>query len=343
MIQQVQPVQRVCSLIGFQAENKVFPSCPVTYPPFFHPAHSQFSVTEVDKMNVYQTAVWIQTLGCSKGWKEAATYSRSFWENQISGQMLPEVSVKMMENDLKVKDPNHRMEIKFTIDSLFPKVEKVKHDEVRPHSGIGLYSDTQSWSASWNGQHAYNSNMEEDSSCFDSMAVDSVCSSNISTGDISRNRKLILTLPKDRVKHGQEVLELKQRFAECNYAVDILPLGWKDNSYVVVFENEKLRKEARSRAKEIGYELAKYRGRRPSPEFPVKYQALSELYVRKGKSLKQERIVKIIRKHEIITVNQAKGRRARIVEVLENGGRKNIGWVSLHTLNGESLMKRMDD
>jgi len=159
----------------------------------------------------------------------------------------------------------------------------------------------------------------------------------------AKSKKLILTLTTDD-KVPREHIEyfLKKRFEKFSYNVEISPIIWKPGSYVVVFEDEKLAEEALSQAEAIGYNLAKYRGRKPSPKCLVKYKALADLWIRTGKSMQQRRTERIIRKNEIVTVNQVKGRRARIVSIV-NGEQKNIGWVSLHTLNGESLMKRVDD
>jgi len=355
IFQLAQPVQSVCSLNNFQGEKKIFPNYPPTVPAMFHPANSRYGVKEACKMNVYETSMWILTLGVSMGWQEAQTYSINFLKHAISGDMLPEVSLKLLKNDLKVENPKHRYKIKSTIDSLFPKIGKEKPDK-----------------------HLSNSGMEEDSSCFGPMSVGrSICSSNglmnrsaqakdctDSTMSVDRSicslngltsrsiqakevadstkTQLVLTLtPENTVPLGQVKYILKNKFAKFGYNVDIFPMSWKHGSYVVVFEDAKLAKEARTKAQAKGYKLSKYRGQRPSPKFLVKYKALVDLPIRTGKSTKQGKTGRKVRKDDVITINQVKGRRARIVSLV-NGVQKNIGWVSLHTLTGESLMKRID-
>merc|ERR1719334_2144901 len=95
----------------------------------FHPANSRYGVTEACKMNVYETSMWILTLGVSMGWQEAETYSRNFLEHEISGDMLSDVSVQWLKNDLKVENPKHRYKIKSAIDRLFTKIRKEKPDQ----------------------------------------------------------------------------------------------------------------------------------------------------------------------------------------------------------------------
>jgi len=61
----------------------------------------------------------------------------------------------------------------------------------------------------------------------------------------------------------------------------------------------------------------------------VEYKALSRVTVRSGKSFKSE-IIGHIYKGTIVTVNQCKGRRARLIRNTSKGTIE-IGWVSLHT------------
>jgi len=73
----------------------------------------------------------------------------------------------------------------------------------------------------------------------------------------------------------------------------------------------------------------KHKAPSPTPKSPVEYKVLSRVTVRGGKSLKSE-IIGHIYKGTIVTVNQCKGRRARVVRNTNNGTME-IGWVSLHT------------
>jgi len=62
----------------------------------------------------------------------------------------------------------------------------------------------------------------------------------------------------------------------------------------------------------------------PSPKCPVEYKVLSRVTVRIGKSLKSK-IVGCICKGAIVTVNQIKGRRARVIHNTINGATIQIG------------------
>jgi len=77
-------------------------------------------VTVANDMTVYETSIWIWTLGYNHGWSEAEWYSKRFQENNIAGNILPSLSLQMLEQNLGIQNPIHRMTIKSTIDYLFP-------------------------------------------------------------------------------------------------------------------------------------------------------------------------------------------------------------------------------
>jgi len=89
-------------------------------PPFFEPAGTQVWVAPVDKMDIYQTVQWIRTFAESKNWENADQYAQSFWEQQISGLKLQELTTERMEDVLGIKNKVHRREILSTIRSLYP-------------------------------------------------------------------------------------------------------------------------------------------------------------------------------------------------------------------------------
>jgi len=78
------------------------------------------TVTIANDMTVYQTSIWIWTLGYNNGWLEAECYSKRFQENDINGNMLPKLSLQTLEQILGIKKPIHCMTIKSAIDYLFP-------------------------------------------------------------------------------------------------------------------------------------------------------------------------------------------------------------------------------
>jgi len=92
-----------------------------TIPRFFHPPTAPYSITPIAMMDVWQTGIWIWTLGYFKGWKEAETYSKNFKENSISGKSLQQLTSQMLESDLGVIDETHQRELLSTIRSLYPQ------------------------------------------------------------------------------------------------------------------------------------------------------------------------------------------------------------------------------
>jgi len=78
------------------------------------------------QMNVEQTADWIRILGFFKGWLDADNYFKTFKDNDITGDMLPLISLKMLEIDLEITNIEHRLTIRSLIDELFaqPKSDR---------------------------------------------------------------------------------------------------------------------------------------------------------------------------------------------------------------------------
>merc|ERR1712060_708372 len=116
----------------------------------------------------------------------------------------------------------------------------------------------------------------------------------------------------------------------------------KPNTYTLVFPNYQEAEEVLSRADKIGYKITKKYPPRPCPKRPQKYKSMAELEIRSGKSLSGD-IVGKLEEGMIVTVNQVKGRRARIIRESGNGGIETIGWVSLHEKDGVNLLKQLGD
>jgi len=153
-----------------------------------------------------------------------------------------------------------------------------------------------------------------------------------------RKSQLILRLQPGERSYPGLTDHLKQRFAEKNYSVDINTRG---DSFVVDFKDQGMALKALAEANTLGLKLSKHRPKRPSPNCLVRFKALRELLVREGKSPNQQEKGRV-KKNEIIIVNQVKGRRARMVDV-QNGQPANVGWVSLITKEGITLLERLDE
>lgn len=158
-----------------------------------------------------------------------------------------------------------------------------------------------------------------------------------------RCRKLLLTLPDAQVISGVCAIQsIRARFQELKIQVEVLPYHDKRHTYLLAFPNYQRAEEALLRADEIGYKLTKKWPPRPKPRRPLKYKSLAVLKIRAGKSLSGD-VVGTLSKGEIVTVNQIKGRRARLIDEKENGKVENIGWVSIHEEDGSSLLTQLGD
>jgi len=69
-------------------------------------------------MSVDETSTWILQLGKSKSWAEAKTYADSFRYNEISRDMLGQLTSDLLESDLGIKKDAHRREILSSISNL---------------------------------------------------------------------------------------------------------------------------------------------------------------------------------------------------------------------------------
>jgi len=156
-------------------------------------------------------------------------------------------------------------------------------------------------------------------------------------------RKLLVVLRQREI--GQDCCTLqsiRSRFQELEIQVEVEPNEDKPNTYTLAFPNYKQAEEVLSRADEIGYKITKKYPPRPTPTCPQKYKSMAELIIRAGKSLCGD-VVGKLEEGVIVTVNQVKGRRARLIREPERGGVETIGWVSLHEKDGVNLLKQLGD
>jgi len=158
-----------------------------------------------------------------------------------------------------------------------------------------------------------------------------------------RCRKLLLILKDDQVPSDTCATQsIRARFQELKIQVQVLPLRDKRYTFTLVFPSYQTAEDVLKRADEIGYKLQKKWPPRPNPKRPLKYKSLAILKIRTGKSLNAD-VVGIINKGEIVTVNQVKGRRARLIEEGKNGKPVTIGWVSIHEDGGYTLLRQLGD
>jgi len=158
-----------------------------------------------------------------------------------------------------------------------------------------------------------------------------------------RCRKLLLVLRQHEIEQDRCSLKsIRSRFQDLQIQVEVEPNDRKPNTYTLVFPNYQRAEKVLSRADEIGYKITKKYPPRPNPKRPLKYKSMAELEIRAGKSLCGD-IVGKLEEGVIVTVNQVKGRRARLIRESENGDIETIGWVSLHEQDGVNLLKQLGD
>jgi len=155
----------------------------------------------------------------------------------------------------------------------------------------------------------------------------------------ARYRKLIVTLRPDQM--GQDDIAIRRRFEQFSFFVDsVEKWGESDSSYLVVFRNREKARDAFEKAEDLDYVL-KRKWLDPNPRRPIKYISMRELLIRKGEAFSGEVVGKLAA-NKIVTVNQLKGRRARIIEVVD-GEVNIIGWVSLTTKEGDLLLEQVSE
>jgi len=244
--------------------------------------------------------------------------------------MLPELSLRQLEEDLGINNQTHRLEIKRAIDKCFPgaKANHLGLEEQRQGSVVFMEeSKSPSISMRTGSDSVYD--MQESV-----WSADLSLSGRKMISKVPNARCLVLTLlPEQKVELGSKQL-VKILFLRSNYNVEVVRVREKDNSYILIFDDEEKALKANAKFKIAGYKLSKYRPRRPSRDYHVSFKVLSPVTVRVGKSL-SSRTIGELEKNNVIRVNQVKGRRARIIS--------QGGWVSVHANNGKRLLERCQD
>jgi len=149
-----------------------------------------------------------------------------------------------------------------------------------------------------------------------------------------KSRKLLLTLEDEQIENECPMKSIRSRFQELHMDVEVLKTKDKANTFTLVFPNNELATEA-LQSTEIEYTLKKMWPPRATPKSPKSYKALDDLEVRQGKAMSWD-VLYTLAKGTEVTVNQVKGRRARMCGEHE-------GWVSLHEPSGKTLLARLGD
>jgi len=144
-------------------------------------------VTVANDMTVYETSIWIWTLGYNHGWLEAEWYSKRFQENNIAGNILPSLSLQMLEQNLGIKNPTHRMTIKSAIDYLFPSGNQGQLKDLKAPIEIGFGEKRPRIAVSNEELESLNSEMYTPSSSEDCMSESGFSTNSSSSADSPMN------------------------------------------------------------------------------------------------------------------------------------------------------------
>jgi len=142
-------------------------------------------------------------------------------------------------------------------------------------------------------------------------------------------KKLILTLESGQIpENGDADMtdEIKSWFVKSDSAVTVKPMEDHRNKYTIIFRDIGAANEA-LKLKDKRFNIRNKYPPRACPSCHIKYKALDDLIVRKGKSLRNYK-KGVVKRGESVWVDQVKGRRARVM---------NRGWVSLYTKDGTPL------
>jgi len=156
----------------------------------------------------------------------------------------------------------------------------------------------------------------------------------------ARYRKLILTLRPDQMSQDENVIRRRLEHFELK-VVSVNLLQGSDCRYLLIFPHSEMAQQAFHKADDLDYELTKKWPERPNPKRPIKYISMRWLLIREGKAF-SGKIIGKLGAGEIVTVNQVKGRRARLIDVCD-GELKTRGWVSVHTAEGEPLLRQLSE
>jgi len=139
--------------------------------------------------------------------------------------------------------------------------------------------------------------------------------------------KLVLELQGDEISQYGDIYRIFSLFQSVDPLVDVQKME-EDNTYTLIFQDNRRAKKALIEYREKGFKIAVKFRRKPSPNRPMDYITLEPLQILKGKSLKGDH-VGWLHEGQRVTVNQVKGKRARLIK--PNQEVKDWGWVSMYS------------
>lgn len=159
-----------------------------------------------------------------------------------------------------------------------------------------------------------------------------------------KDRTLFVNLRPEQIiqDKNQQMYRIRKQLSQISTDVYVRPTRKNPYIYTVIFPNSTLANKALSRSDEMEFKLIKSWLHRPRPKRPIKYKSLYTLNINAGRSI-HGKLVGELREGDIVTVNQVKGRRARLIEDKEYGETRTIGWVSLRDIDGAPLIVQLND
>jgi len=328
-------------------------------------------MTRVDRMDVEQTAQWLKNFSESEHWQEAEEYSRNFRENAMTGILLQDLTDEDLE-ELGIKDEMHKEVLLNTISFLYSKdpysiLHSTCQQPVSRCNGINNSPCETSTFGTCSGSTyhrtsgvlCHTSEVDSDQivtqprrrsietiqgSCTDvtSTQAHSLLSSS-ETKLVEKRQglgRLTLVLREDQMLHDENTI--REQFANSDMKIQHVKKEGSTNRYSLLFESNEIAAEALSKAKDLGYKLTRRWHNRPGPKNHVDYVNTSgeKLIMRAGKAFSGE-VVGLVEPNERITVNQMKGRRVRIIHVV-NGKTVVRGWVSMISKERKQFLEEFE-
>jgi len=324
------------------------------------------------QMNSYQLAIWVWTFSYFRGWYEGELYARNFLAQEVTGMVLGLVDTEILEFTLGIANKDHRDELLSEIHRLLPKksvtqnitipfwnrdgtVEQVSYNPNNLFtpgivSGqIGCDSSTPGFHTDETSVYCYTMRSKETTDKEVDGSENRAPSARYSPLTETRGlrnasrkgvkyRKLVLTLPDDEISQKGDINRIRARFAEIDPDVVVKQMD-KANKYTIAFQDPMKAKEALIKYRDQGYTIAFKFPRRPSPKAPIEYISLEDLTIRTGKAFSGD-IVGKLNKGQKVTVNQLKGRRARLIKTDQEV--EKWGWVSMYSSeDGRQLLRQV--
>jgi len=331
-----------------------------------------FGFCKLLQMDRYQLAKWVWTFSYFRGWHEGELYARNFLAQDVTGMGLELLDTKILEFTLGIAKKDHRDELLSEIHRLLPKKSvtqnitipcwnrdgTIEYVSYNPNylfppgivSGqIGCDSSTPGFHTDETSIYCYTQRSKETTDKEVDGSENRAPSARYSPLTETRGlrnashkgakyRKLVFTLSDDEISQKRDINRIRARFAEIDPDVVVQQMD-EANKYTIAFHDPTRAKEALIKYRDQGYTIAFKFPRRPSPKAPIEYISLEDLTIRTGKAFSGD-IVGKLNKGQKVTVNQLKGRRARLIKTDQEV--EKWGWVSMYSSeDGRQLLRQV--